>query len=72
MSTFKDRLLTEKQELNEKISKLSAFITGPNFATVDTIQQSLLRIQLSAMITYADCLEERITFDGKLVFTYIE
>lgn len=34
MSTFKDRLLTEKQELDEKLSKLNSFIAGPNFATV--------------------------------------
>lgn len=69
MSTFKDRLLTENQELDEKISKLSAFITGPNFATVDTIQQSLLRIQLSAMITYSLVLKERITYLNQTVAT---
>lgn len=69
MSTFRDRLATEKQELDEKLSKLNTFIAGPNFATVDTIQQSLLKIQASSMKTYSDCLEERIMYLSQTVAT---
>ncbi len=69
MNPFIGRLLTEKQELDEKLSKLNSFIAGPNFATVDTIQKSLLKIQASAMKTYTDCLDERILYLNQTVAT---
>lgn len=60
MSTFKDRLLVEKGELNEKRLKLDNFICSDAFNKIDPIQKSLLRVQHSAMGTYSDCLTERI------------
>lgn len=60
MNTFKDRLIIEKSELNEKITKLSDFLQGDVFLTIDPRQQSLLKIQFNSMITYHQCLEERI------------
>jgi hypothetical protein len=60
MSDFKTRLFDEKRQLTERIVKLDSFIKTDNFLTIDTIQQSLLRVQLQAMETYAECLGQRI------------
>ena len=67
MSTFKERLLTEKQELDEKRSKLEAFQNSEAFAKIDPLQMSLLNIQSQAMTTYSQCLLERITWLEKNV-----
>lgn len=60
MSTFIERLLAEETELNEKKAKLETFIESENFNTVNKEQQSLLKIQLSAMVTYSECLNQRL------------
>lgn len=60
MSDFKTRLETEKIELDEKIEKLSAFQSSENFANIDSVQQTLLNIQLKAMQTYSQILLERL------------
>lgn len=60
MSTFIERLLAEETELNEKKAKLETFIESEAFKTVDKEQQSLLKIQLSAMATYSECLNQRL------------
>lgn len=62
MSTFKDRLLEEKQQLDDRAGKLDAFINGDKFHTVSDIQKSLLSIQLAAMLTYSHCLGERLAW----------
>ena len=67
MSTFKERLLVEKQELDDKKSKLDNFIGGDIFPTTDTIQQSLLLIQSQIMGAYSQCLQERIVWLEKEV-----
>lgn len=58
--TFKDRLLIEKQQVDERLEKLGEFLKGDKFKSIDTIQQSLLNVQHSAMETYSRCLAERI------------
>jgi len=60
MSTFMERLVTEKSELDTKLDKLAAFKVSENFAKIEIIQQSLLDIQFKAMETYSQCLRERI------------
>ena len=62
METFKERLIQEKAELDEKIDKLSAFINGDNFVKIEAVQQSLLSVQLRAMQTYSLILVERIAW----------
>lgn len=62
MEPFLERLLNEQKELNERLSKLNAFIHGDKFSSVDAIQQSLLKVQASAMKTYSLCLEERLLY----------
>lgn len=60
MSTFKERLIIEKTELNEKLEKLNTFILSEKFKEIDNVQMTLLNIQVKAMETYSQCLLERI------------
>lgn len=60
MSTFKERLLKEKEELISKIEKLDAFCKSKKFEEIHPVQMSLLTVQLQAMATYGQCLVERI------------
>ena len=60
MDTFKDRLLEEKAQLDERGGKLEGFIKSEAFITIPAVQRSLLCIQLQAMVTYGQCLMERI------------
>ena len=67
MSTFKERLIIENQELDEKILKLANFINSEAFKDIDHVQMSLLNIQVQAMVTYQKCLFERIEWLDKFV-----
>jgi hypothetical protein len=60
MNDFKQRLLDEKQQLDERIGKLEAFIESDEYINVDGHQMSLLNIQLYSMLTYSQILLERI------------
>lgn len=61
MSPHEQRVLTEKEELGEKIVKLSQFIgTSEVFQGLDAEDQTLLREQWAAMLDYHDILEQRI------------
>ena len=60
MSDFIQRVVTEKSELDEKIAKLEAFTKSDAFNGIDNVQRGLLKIQLNAMATYSQVLEERL------------
>jgi|APFre7841882793_1041355.scaffolds.fasta_scaffold13873_5 hypothetical protein len=62
MSTFKERLTAEMQDLKEKIDKLEIFVNSDALFNIDATQQVLLRIQLQSMITYFQILVERIAW----------
>jgi hypothetical protein len=57
---FIKRLQDEINDLEYRCIKLQNFIVSEDFASVDIRQQSLLRIQVSAMETYLRCLSERL------------
>jgi len=59
--SFKDRLLSEKKHLDEKIEKLSQFIESAKFDVIEERQRILLRIQFRVMTTYSEILYERIS-----------
>ena len=59
-STFMDRLLNEETELNFKIARLAEFLVAPAFQNIDKEQQRLLKIQHKIMLSYSECLNERI------------
>lgn len=60
--TFVDRLLIERDELNERLNKLCQFIESPNFVEIvtDEYQRLLLSKQESKMHEYLEILNERI------------
>lgn len=62
MSTFKERLIEEKAQLDDKVGKLAAFTRSENFDKIEAVQQSLLKTQLLAMKTYSQILVERLAW----------
>lgn len=60
--TFLDRLIIERDELSERLSKLRQFIESPKFLEVvkDEYQRLLLSKQESRMHEYLEILNERI------------
>ena len=60
MEEFEVRLIKEKEDLEQKIVKLGAFLDSDKFNEIELVQQSLLNIQFLAMTTYLTCLQERI------------
>ena len=54
-------MLDEKRELDERLSKLDAFILdNPLFAKLSSDEQELLARQSMAMAVYSGILDERI------------
>lgn len=54
------RVVTERDELADKITKLTAFLVTPTFARLADDEQNRLNIQLDAMRLYCVVLNERI------------
>lgn len=61
MEAHQERVVTEKNELDEKLDKLKLFIDSSSvFSTLSTEEQNRMKNQLAAMITYSSCLADRI------------
>ena len=60
MEDFKTRLLAEQTELQAKLEGLTNFLDSDGFNRVSVLQRKLLTIQQSAMLTYLNCLTERV------------
>ena len=61
MQPHQERVVAEANELRERFTKLTAFISGSDtFKTLDAQDQELLRRQRSYMGDYLDVLGERI------------
>lgn len=60
MQPHQQRVVDEKNELNDRLSKLYAFFQGPIFPTLSEAERSRLRNQARFMDGYAAVLEERI------------
>lgn len=58
--TWEQRLEIEAEELNEKITKLSAFTDGAAFNELPKEQQKLLAKQLVFMSAYNEALKTRL------------
>ena len=52
MSDFKERLIDEQAQLEEKLNKLDAFRMSEKFEEIDDVQKALLNVQSAAMNTY--------------------
>lgn len=57
---FQQRVINEKRELDEKLSKLTAFIETNAFNSLDKEDQMLLERQMIVMQNYISILEKRI------------
>ena len=57
---WKERVVEERDQLNEKIDKLKAFLSCDDGETLQAVQEDLLTTQLFAMQAYSNTLEIRI------------
>lgn len=57
---WQQRVVIEKEELNEKIKSLAAFIATEPFSDLAPAEQDRLQRQLDVMIQYRSILTERI------------
>lgn len=66
MDTAKERVEKELEELNEKITKLSAYLYGREILSSDISRdmQYQMEEQLNAMRSYARCLQARLRIWG--------
>jgi hypothetical protein len=60
MKEYVERMKTEKAELEQRITKLLAFIESDKFAELDDIDKRLLRQQYCGMETYLTSLAARL------------
>lgn len=60
MSNFKDRLVIEQSELEDKLNKLNDFNASEKADEIDPVQKDLLLVQAGAMYTYNECLKARL------------
>jgi hypothetical protein len=61
MAPHQQRVVTEREELNQKIDKLKAFIMeSPIFKTLPADEQKRLNRQYDVMVEYSTILRQRI------------
>ena len=60
MQAFQERVVVEKNELDEKINKLSSFIESDRWSSVAEDEKEWMRKQLVAMGEYSNVLSQRI------------
>lgn len=60
LQPHQQRVVEERAELETKLGKLQAFITGERFASVPDDEQGRLVLQHHIMNSYALVLEQRI------------
>lgn len=61
MDAFKDRLVLEHNDLEEKLNKLDDFLLSEKVVSLEPVQRTLLLIQATSMNTYLTCLKERLS-----------
>jgi hypothetical protein len=63
MNDYQTRVIKEKEELDTKIAALDCFIQlNPIFKQLSSIEQTLLLMQKSVMLSYTEILDSRIEF----------
>lgn len=65
MEAFVERMITEKDELQDKVTKLENFVNGEKFKELKGLEQIYLKEQLSFMRGYLSVLRQRINFYNK-------
>lgn len=65
MEAFVERMIVEKNELQDKVTKLENFVTGEKFNELKGLEQVYLKEQLKFMKGYLSVLRQRINFYNK-------
>ena len=65
MEAFVERMIVEKDELQDKVAKLENFVNGEKFKELKGLEQVYLKEQLSFMRGYLSVLRQRINFYNK-------
>ena len=65
MEAFIERMIVEKDELQDKVTKLENFVNGEKFKELKGLEQVYLKEQLSFMRGYLSVLRQRINFYNK-------
>ena len=65
MEAFVERMITEKDELQDRVTKLENFVTGEKFKELKGLEQVYLKEQLKFMKGYLSVLRQRINFYNK-------
>ncbi|WP_338964858.1 crAss001_48 related protein [Fusobacterium nucleatum] len=65
METFVERMVVEKDELQDKVTKLENFVNGERFKELKGLEQVYLKEQLKFMKGYLSVLRQRINFYKK-------
>jgi len=60
LQPHQERVIEERNALQEKVNKLDVFLVGTKFNTLSTLEQSHLLMQQSAMRMYLNILNLRI------------
>ena len=62
MESFVERMIVEKDELQDKVTKLENFVNGEKFRELRGLEQVYLKEQLKFMRGYLSVLRQRINF----------
>ena len=65
MEAFVERMVVEKDELQDRVTKLENFVNGENFRELKGLEQVYLKEQLKFMRGYLSVLRQRINFYNK-------
>lgn len=65
MESFVERMIVEKDELQNKVTKLENFVNGEKFRELRGLEQVYLKEQLKFMRGYLSVLRQRINFYNK-------
>ena len=65
MEAFIERMIVEKNELQDRVTKLENFINGEKFKELKGLEQVYLKEQLKFMKGYLSLLRQRINFYNK-------
>ena len=65
MESFVERMIVEKDGLQDKVTKLEKFVNGEKFRELRGLEQVYLKEQLKFMRGYLSVLRQRINFYNK-------
>lgn len=60
MKDHEVRVVSEKAELDDKITKLVCFMMSDTYSSMPPVDQGLLMVQVRSMKMYSECLSDRI------------